>query len=82
MAARGIFAAMRPTICGWRPACLRIGPTRRHLIAMAGRPQRQAKEIDKQFEDAATQEREDKQQDAAPNSESRRGSMKENFTKN
>ena len=41
-------------------------PTRRHLIVMAARLERQAEEIDKQFENAAAPGR----QDEAGNSES------------
>jgi len=41
-------------------------PTRRHLIVLAERLERQAKEVDKEFEDAAAPGR----QDQAGNSES------------
>jgi hypothetical protein len=34
-------------------------PTRRHLMVMAERLERQAKEIDKQFEDAGAHDRQD-----------------------
>ena len=56
LCARRLFAKKRRTIYDWRAASLRIA-TRRHLLVMAERLERQAEDLDKEFVDAAAPER-------------------------